>query len=716
MKVKLETFHGIVPMADPRRLGDFQAQTAQNINLLNGIAAAVKEPGLIQTLESDTISVFSYNGNWLEFSTDVDVVKGSVLEDQFDRIYYTGSGYPKVRGTDPVTSVETVQALGVPRPVIKLSATATDKSTVTWKRRGSGDVDGTWEYQYEEADGTISQSGTLTEGAGATNVAEVTAGSSYTVTTKPARTTASSSATLVLWFDAYSAAGSFLGRLYPAISAQANNSTFELSGAPASANQTNADSSPNITFIITYDSSRDVGYEISRTYVYTFQTVWGEQGPPSLVSSNVNVTPTQNVALTTIEGTVPAYSDSYDDYKQGMVVIQSSTYYVANIDIGDAEAFDSTKWDSYGATNPWNISKVNIYRTLTTDSGQAFQFVKQIDFGTTTATDDVLDEDVAANEVLPSEGWLIPPVSLSGLVMMPGMFMAGFVGDEMYFAVPNFPHAWFRGWNINLKSTGVANAIGSEGLVSLQAGKPQLIYGTHPDSLSIQDIETPQACVSKRSVTTVGDVAKAVIYASPDGLMLIEGTIPRRLTKGFYEKEHWTELTPSSMIGAVHDGRYYGSTATGMIIMDPDAGLAAITSTDQVVFGLREDLESDLLYMIQTSGANRVLNTWGTGTNNMTLTWKSKEYTFNRRGSPSVARILAAEYEDDDDVVDKVRLRILAEGTEVFNELINAENRGQDPDLAFKLPTLRDETRFSLQFEAKVDVYEVLLSTSMGDL
>ena len=177
MKIKLDQFQGLLPIVDPRKLGPYQAQTAQNVALINGTLTPIKEPGQVQALTDATqISVYLYNGSWLQWTTDVDVVKSPIDNDQYSRIYYTGDDHPKVRGT--VAAVQSEYALGIPKPVTAITAAAADKGVITWTQRSSTTgADGTWGYQYEEPDGTVSQSGILTVGV---EVTEVTPGSSYT--------------------------------------------------------------------------------------------------------------------------------------------------------------------------------------------------------------------------------------------------------------------------------------------------------------------------------------------------------------------------------------------------------------------------------------------------------------------------------------------------------------------------------------------------------
>lgn len=563
----------------PRLLDPTQAQTARNCDLLSGKLGAIKDVGDVASLANATqLSIFKYGASWLSWDNYVTVVQSPVANDQYSRIYYSDNSSPKVRGSLGEFT------LGIPAPSTAPTCAATAKASVTWTR--------SWGYYFENAAGEVTQSGTLDEGTAATEVVEVTPGKSYTLTTMPTRVTASSSDKFILWFDAYGSDGSWLGRLYPDISAYKGQTDFYLSGALASAAQVNSTGSPNVTYAITYDTSRASDYKVERFYVYTYLSAYGEEGPPSSPSSEVSVDPTQNCSITGLPSAAPSgYS---------------------------------------------NVTKYRLYRTVVTDAGSAYQLVVEQNIGTTTYTDSKGDSDCGA--FLPSTDWDVPPTGLTNLVSLPGGFLAGFVSGKrtVYFSEPGYAHAW-PDYGISVDYDIVGLAVTENTCIVCTKGLTYALTGTKPDEMFKSQLSMQQACVSQRSIVSVNGV---VIYASPDGLVACQGPNGSLVTEALYKREQWNAITPSSMIASVHDGLYYGWTSTHSVIFNFAEAAAALTTTTVRPTGLYSDLETDTLYMI----IGAYIKSWRGGSSNLTGTWKSKLFQMARRWSPAVIQVVASSY------------------------------------------------------------------------
>ena len=114
----------------------------------------------------------------------------------------------------------------------------------------------------------------------------------------------------------------------------------------------------------------------SRAYANTYVTAFAEEGPPS----------------TPVLGT-------------GKVDATWTTNFVA------PPAADVAKF---------NLSKVRIYRTVTSSTGVAtFFFVAELPIATTTFDDTMTDTVVSSNNQLESTTWTAPPVDLLGWVSLP---------------------------------------------------------------------------------------------------------------------------------------------------------------------------------------------------------------------------------------------------------------------------------------------------------
>ncbi len=736
MKIEFNQFNGIIPRFGneaPRKLPADAAQIAENVDLLTSALIPIKDTSLETNLpDANRISAFLYNDKFLSFLTDVDFIRSPVTNEIFNRVYFTGDGVPKLRAT--ISGVETEFNLGVPAPVAKISVAVSDISATTWTRE--------WGWQYENfATGEVFEEGVLREGnftdtldavalgnpsgtiarftstsaahgfkigdtviiagliapidvyngthtvvavpsadefdidpgfafVGGTpaggedllgQVDEVTPGSSYRLHTRPAKSVGTPlSAIFVMFFDGFDANGSFLGRLYPGLSAFSVNSDFILDGAESTALEINLPLlTPEVTFDITYITTRATDFEVDRAYVYTFVTILGEEGPPSPASNIATVSPVQKTDLTAFDPTVPG---------------QGSTI---------------------------NVQFINIYRTASSEAGTFFNFVAQVPFPTVTFEDLLTDAELGS--AITSADFFPPPSDMIGLVLLPGGYAAGFRPgtNTVLFSQPFQPHAWPPGFARAVDFEIVGYGVNNSGLVVTTTGNPTLLVGSEPSLISETKIALPQSCTSKRSIAVTGDSSQnAVLYASPDGLVVVEGSRARLFTENFYRPQDWQLINPSTMVSEVHNGKYFGFTDNfGLIVDFGDQG-TILTSTDERAAGLTVDLERDRLYLIQGSE----LNSWRTGDKNKQATWKSRENVFSRRTSFSAYRVRADAYT-------ATSPRLLLYGNKVLVLDIVVPD-----DKAHRLKTLRDETIWEIELVTTETVQEALISTSMQDL
>lgn len=156
--IKITAFNGITPRVDPRLLEGNMAQSSVNAKLQNGTIKPYKAPGQIAALSKvGTIkSIYRFGENvvgdanyWFHWTTDVNVVKGPISDDEYERTYFTGDGAPKMTtnaialtgGTNyPMNSY----TLGLPAPA--------NAPTVTVSGSGSGTAESrVYVYTYVSA-------------------------------------------------------------------------------------------------------------------------------------------------------------------------------------------------------------------------------------------------------------------------------------------------------------------------------------------------------------------------------------------------------------------------------------------------------------------------------------------------------------------------------------------------------------------------------------
>lgn len=206
-------------------------------------------------------------------------------------------------------------------------------------------------------------------------------------------------------------------------------------------------------------------------------------------------------------------------------------------------------------TQHYNITGINIYRTVTPASGVAqYQLVASIPIGTSSYVDNISDAAISST-VLPSLTWVPPPSGLLGLIDIGYGMLAGFVGNTLYISVPGFPHAWPVQNTLTFPANIVGLGMMGATLVVLTDQNPFLVSGTSPSNMSQQPVMIHEPCVSKRSIVSN---LTGVMYASPNGLVGISEIIQGVITDSLIEREAWQNFNPTTMIGAVYDGRYAG--------------------------------------------------------------------------------------------------------------------------------------------------------------
>ncbi|WP_067586361.1 hypothetical protein [Endozoicomonas ascidiicola] len=133
-RITIEAPAGIAPKIAPVKLGDALATVADNCRLDRGRLEGWK--GLVatgDTVPAGSTSIYPYNGGFLGWLADVDVVGDITANDVRDRIAYTGDGYPKIR------SGNEEYRLGIPipsAPVVSVTAYG-DKTSLTYVRNQS---------------------------------------------------------------------------------------------------------------------------------------------------------------------------------------------------------------------------------------------------------------------------------------------------------------------------------------------------------------------------------------------------------------------------------------------------------------------------------------------------------------------------------------------------------------------------------------------------
>lgn len=296
------------------------------------------------------------------------------------------------------------------------------------------------------------------------------------------------------------------------------------------------------------------------------------------------------------------------------------------------------------ASTSREIVSLRIYRTAVGSSGNAeYLFVDEIDVAYVMPYVDTKLTDTLA-ESLPSTDWTPPRDSMLNLGLTAHGVAYGSLGKIICLSEPFIPYAWPRGYELTSDTDVVAIGHYDSYLIVGTQGRPIMITGIDPANMSQQELPIIEACVSARSMVSMGAYA---IYASPNGLVMATGGGARLVTEGIITNREWALMTPSSIHAYQHRGKYLFFWYTdfsnkGGVIFDPrnpDAGFIRINQ--HYVSGYR-DVPNDALYLIDSS-KNLVKLDSASGSP-LSYSWKSKSVSLDRPACMTVARVLADSY------------------------------------------------------------------------
>ncbi len=197
-----------------------------------------------------------------------------------------------------------------------------------------------------------------------------------------------------------------------------------------------------------------------------------------------------------------------------------------------------------------NITNTRIYRTVTASGGgTTYFFVALLPVATVSYADTNLDSAVALNLLLASTVWFPPPENLQGLCAMPNGMTVGFVGNEIWFSEPYYPHAWPPNYVITTEFPVIGIGVSGQCVVACTAAKPYVMTGVNPSNMTELKVDKADPCISRGSI--VG-ATEGVYYASPNGLMLVSpyGQITN-MTELWVTREKWQQLTPQKNVRAI---------------------------------------------------------------------------------------------------------------------------------------------------------------------
>lgn len=749
--IHIKAFSGLKPILNPLLLQQGEAQVANNVRLISGALAPLKGVTILKSATAGNQTIFRYgnstveDANWLERSGDVDFIRSPIADDQYGRIYWTDGGTPKYATSAILPGGDF--NLGIPKPdsVPSVSASSYGKVEVTISsadilEMSTGDslrvtVDGGNEQVViltgdtitaESLQANLATVGGITATVDSGGVLLTTnsfiSTSSITVERKTGEKKDFASDVVTYTSVVGPVSGADSNGTDPATSA-----TYTFSAAEISAIE------PGTRFAVKVNANADVG-AIINAGVNTFPAAVNAaslkaalSGVPGL-SAVVNDGTTQTVTVSTVSSgatssllirevnpkVTPIYTELVTGSNiQNAALVETRTYVYTYVSRYGEEGPPSSTSElvkvgagqevviigmSAAPGGDYDITLKRIYRSSATGTSTQFQFVAEIPVSQTTYTDTV--KQAALGEVLLTEDWTAPPEGLKGLKLLSNGAAIGFKDNTAYLSEPNLPHAWPHQYAIEEQIVGIG--VMRQSAVLLTNSHPYLMSGADPQAMSLEQMELPQACVSKRSIVDTGD---GVIYASPDGLVAISSGGIEIVTKALLSREQWQEYNPSSIVAVVHDNRYHAiytktSGARGMLVFDFGGQGALMTTSDinalSPITAMYSEPKSDTLYMLQ---ANKIVR-FNAGSN-LTYTWRSKVFRAPFAMNFGKAQVVANSY--------PVAFKVYGDGILRFTKTVQNGNM-------FHLPAGFRALDWEIQVEGDTIVTQVSVATSAEEM
>lgn len=419
----------------------------------------------------------------------------------------------------------------------------------------------------------------------------------------------------------------------------------------------------------------------SRSYVFTYVTRFGEEGPPSPASDIIDVPMADGVITLSL-------GDEAHDYTR---------------DGGSRE----------------NVDRIRIYRTVVQSNGATqLRFVDEVmlppgNYESGWSGIDVVDNNPPEKlgDQIESEKWYPPPVGLQGIHLMPNGFLSGWKGNALYFSEPNRPHAW----NPDYRRTTDHDILGVQSfgntLVIGTRGRPYLATGTDPAAIRLRKLdefaplEKPKAMV---------DAGAGVLYPSTTGLYLVNQSGATNITENHFDKRTWESSLRTMDYGIYHDNRviFFGRGQDPFVIdmNGKRVDLSRLTGYDIAAACI---LESDLALVVKDDlDYNKVVLFKSDGENNNSLLWKSGLLTMPKAVNMAVCQVFADDYPL---IVGLCHADLQEDGQPDLDAMVCRSWQVYGPE-PFRLPADYLSREFAIEVFSSHRVQSVTFATSMADL
>lgn len=582
MKITVNQFRGEVPRVTPRQLPAGNAQTAQKTLLERGDLTPVRQLTTAYTFQSAQQTFVRHENAWYGWDdADVQFAPGPVDE---DRLYFTGDGAPKLRyigenyalalaapPVAPQLTITNAPADPVPNdPQDPFASVPTAGGLVATKLKILRQPEGSRSrYQMLTQPGLaiVDADGLLCDADNTTQV-YVAVYDGYGGLIEGTRTVTASGGII-----------RFTDLVFTGDHEQDYSLIFSVVDNEDRETPLEEETITSEAFQVT-ENLEDLTSTV--LYAYTYVTSLGEESAPSPLTEPL-------------------------DWYPSLIVR-----------VGNFSAAPAGRL----------IDKIRVYRSQTSASGVTdLYFVKEIPLAQATFDHD-LEED-PLGEVLPSADYDTPPDDMLGITSMPNGMMAGFSGRTVCFCEPYRPHAWPTKYRLTIDTDIVALAAFGSVLAVLTKGTPYVAQGLHPETMSMERMETYAPCLAAKGVV---DLGYAAAFPSNDGLAVITPSSCDIATRALFTREQWRALNPSTFIASAFGGRYifrHNAAPAGQpsdftvdAIAFSQEGQADFVQLDMAAIAMFYDVPSGALYFLDPDGVS-VKQFENYAANKETFVWRS---------------------------------------------------------------------------------------------
>jgi hypothetical protein len=299
-----------------------------------------------------------------------------------------------------------------------------------------------------------------------------------------------------------------------------------------------------------------------------------------------------------------------------------------------------------GAITPgdYGITHKRLYRAET----GSYKFVIEVAVASTSAADNVATPNLGS--AITTTLYLPPPDSMVGLIALPNGLTAGFSGNVVYISEPYRPHTYplLNQYTVNFPIVALGN-VGTQIVVATSAN-PFVGSGVDPAAYTFSRYPGRYPCVSKRSMAS-GEIG--VVWATPNGLALSDGSQVQLITKAFITRDEWSrDFAPTTLHGLFHEGHYWGWFKTGVdpsgnfvgggIVFDPGER-AFLTTQGTYAYAAFAVPETDILFYVQRDPtlANRTFQHDADKTSPLQYDWRSKIFLSRAIESFAFGKVIA---------------------------------------------------------------------------